>query len=560
MSGKVLILDDEESIRFTFEEFLSGEGYQVATAATVDEAVELLQRCEIDLIFSDILIAGGDGIDFLETCRSRYAHIPVVMMTGFPTMDTATAALRFGAYDYVAKPVTQQVLLKTTRMALDFKRIRDEKRRYRAHLKAVFSSVKDCIITVDQQLRVVNFNDSSKIHPLFLWLKQGISIPADAPGGDLIKQALQQAVSRAESVEHKRLAFSNNGQGECIVTLTTTPLLTASGDTVGAVLVARDETRIHQLETCLEERRRFHGMIGASSAMQEIFVLLTKLADVTTSVLVTGESGTGKELVVDALHYQGPRKNGPLIKVNCSALSENLLESELFGHVKGAFTGAVRSHVGRFEAAAGGTIFLDEIGDISPRIQVKLLRVLQEKIIEKVGDSTPIPVDVRVVAATHQDLAEKIKQGTFREDLFYRLKVVKLILPPLRERRADIPLLIDHFIAQFNNRFSRRIRAVSSAVERILLTHQWPGNIRELEHVMEHAFVLCKEDLIELWDLPPELLGVSGGAVTPDENEAEVIIRALTKTGGNKTRAARLLNISRRTIYRKIAELNIETG
>jgi transcriptional regulator with PAS, ATPase and Fis domain len=299
--------------------------------------------------------------------------------------------------------------------------------------------------------------------------------------------------------------------------------------------------------------------------MQNIYRLLEDLANLDTTVLITGESGTGKELVARALHYSGNRAFQPFTTVNCSALAESLLESELFGHVKGAFTGAIKDRLGRFETANGGTIFLDEIGDISPLIQLKLLRVLQEKEFERVGESTPRKVDVRVIASTNKDLREKVRNGEFRQDLYYRLKVVEVVLPPLRERLEDIPLLVDHFRGIFNERFGKNIEGISGEVLNIFMNYSWPGNVRELEHVMEHAFVLCHGGLITMEQIPVDIRNVmpSGHSIrqkskTKAPREKEEIINALKNTGWNKAKAARLLGIGRRTIYRKIDDYQIE--
>ncbi len=257
----------------------------------------------------------------------------------------------------------------------------------------------------------------------------------------------------------------------------------------------------------------------------------------------------------------GGRKDKPLVKVNCSTLSENLLESELFGHVKGAFTGAVSDRIGRFQKADGGTIFLDEIGDISPRMQSSLLRVLQEKEFERVGDSKPLRVDVRVIAATNKDLEEKVKRGEFREDLYYRLKVVELSLPPLRDRKEDIPLLVEHYLKQFNAKFHKQIDAVSAEVEKIFMNYPWPGNVRELKHALEHAFILCRADTITAELLPSHLTAsreagdASRGAT--GNVDAQAILRALEKTAWNKAKAARLLGMDRKTLYRNIEKYHI---
>ena len=265
--------------------------------------------------------------------------------------------------------------------------------------------------------------------------------------------------------------------------------------------------------------------------------------------------------MAEALHHGGVRSNKPLIKVNCSALSENLLETELFGHVKGAFTGAIQDKVGRFQRADGGTILLDEIGDISPSIQLRLLRVLAEKEFERVGDSTPVKVDVRIVAATNQDLREKIRRGEYREDLYYRLRVVELTSPPLRERREDLPLLVDHFLDKFNQQFNKKIVAISADVMKLFMDYPWPGNVRELEHSLEHAFVLCHQSIIGFNDLPPEFKDIAETRTSfladKKEDDTQAMLQALEKTDWNKAKAARLLGISRQTLYRKIEMYNL---
>ena len=361
-------------------------------------------------------------------------------------------------------------------------------------------------------------------------------------------------------VEINRTECMQKGQLRQIVTLNTSPLLDSNNMFSGAVMVIRDETRINNLERDLKERQQHHNIIGHNENMQKIYSLIEDLSDVMTTVLITGESGTGKELVADAIHFTGERSSSPLVKVNCSALSESLLESELFGHVKGAFTGADKNKIGRFQKAHSGTIFLDEIGDISPRMQLRLLRVLQEMVFERVGDSTPIRVDVRVIAATNQDLPEKVRLGEFREDLYYRLKVVEIFVPPLRDRMDDIPVMVDHFIQKFNGKFKKNIEAISEGVQRIFMAYHWPGNVRELEHTLEHAFVLCRQNTIAQEHLPTHFHEMSArqtSALNGNEIDHEAVREALRKSGGNKAKAARLLGINVRTIFRKIEKYNI---
>jgi len=484
------------------------------------------------------------------------------MMTGYPILDTATEAVRLGAFDYVTKPVVQGVLLRIANMALQHKRVLDEREWYRSHLEAIFGSIEDAIITVDREMTILELNDAAtqlcglargdigkKLRDVYL------------PSKEWILGAVGETLERTQAVRPGRLEHRRAGMPTLVMSLSTVPLLDRTGRSMGAVLVARDETRLAGLERELGEKTGMRGIVGKSEAMRRVYSLIESLADVETTVLITGESGTGKELVAEALHHQGVRSAGPLVKVHCSALSETLLESELFGHVKGAFTGAVGDRIGRFQRADGGTIFLDEIGGISPRVQSSLLRVLQEKEFERVGESRPTRVDVRVIAATNKDLKEKIARGQFREDLYYRLAVFNVPLPPLRERRDDILPLLEHFLGTFNRKLSRSVRGVSSDVERVFMEYPWPGNVRELEHALEHAFILCPGDTLCVDHLPSELQdcfrGTSGPRKTTEEDEASAIREALRKTAGNKARAARLLGIDRKTLYRKLARYNL---
>jgi two-component system response regulator AtoC len=327
-----------------------------------------------------------------------------------------------------------------------------------------------------------------------------------------------------------------------------------------------------RLQQSIQERYSFANMIGRSPAMQEIFGTITKVAEYKTTVLITGESGTGKELIARAIHYHSPRAENPLVTVNCGAIPESLLESELFGHRKGAFTDAIRDKRGLFEEAHDGSIFLDEIGELPRSLQVKLLRVLQEEEIKRLGDTRPIKIDVRVLAATTKDLASEVKAGRFRDDLFYRINVLQVTVPPLRERAGDLGLLIQHFVDKTAKRLGLQVNPVDPAVLRTLQRYSWPGNVRELENVIERALVMAGGRPIEPEDLPPALL--EGQAQTspllPDDGtlsikeasrrlERELIRRALEKTGGNRTQAARLLEISHPALLYKIKDYGLDT-
>jgi transcriptional regulator with PAS, ATPase and Fis domain len=295
--------------------------------------------------------------------------------------------------------------------------------------------------------------------------------------------------------------------------------------------------------------------------MQEVYELIESVAPSDATVLIEGESGTGKELVANAVHFQSARSNSPFIKVSCAALSETILESELFGHVKGAFTGAYRDRTGRFEQAHGGTLFLDEIGEIGPAVQVKLLRVLQEREIERVGDMKTRKVDVRIIAATNRNLKQLVQEGRFREDLYYRLKVVTIEMPPLRSRKQDIPLLVEIFVSSLNAKYKKTVTGISPASMDLLMEYAWPGNVRELENAMEHAFVKVRKDVLLPADFPHELRQEASAAV--DQRGAargldrNYLIAMLKRSGGSRTKAARALGIDRTTLWRHLKKHNI---
>ena len=565
MKAKILVIDDEEGIRFTFSKFLSARDYDVSTANGFDEAIACISDNDFDVIFADIILSGKSGLDILREIKKRNLKCPVIMITGYPNIDTASEAIRIGAFDYIPKPIDKNALFHLIDVALQHKSVIDENEKYRSNLEAIFRSVNEAIITVDKDLQVLEINEAAKticgLTRNVIGTKfASISSKCDQKCIDL----LSETITSKQSVEVNNLECRLKDRAEQIVSLTTSPLLNRHNEFTGAVLVISDETRLTDLERELDERQQFHKIIGKSKKMQEVYSLIELLTDVETTVLILGESGTGKELVAEALHYKGGRKHNQMVKVTCSALSEGLLESELFGHVKGSFTGAIKDKIGRFQLADGGTIFLDEIADISPKIQVDLLRVLQDKEFEPVGDSATLKVDVRVVAATNQNLAEKVKQDEFREDLYYRLNVMKIALPPLRDRLEDIPLLVEFFIKKFNQKFGKQIRSISSDVEKIFMNYDWPGNIRELEHSLEHSFILCRQATITVDHLPAELksftVNETGFYNNGKADNPEVIRDALEKTAWNKTKAASLLGISRRSIYRKIKEHNISQG
>jgi PAS domain S-box-containing protein len=565
MRANILIVDDERSIRVTFESFLASAGYQVATAANYDDALNRIKETIPDVIFADILLGGKTGIDLLEKVKKMDEHIPVVMITGAPNLETASKSIRLGAFDYISKPVEKDLLLDTALRALRFKKVVEENTRIRSDLEAIFMSVKDGIIMVDQDLRIVEMNGAAarmcRVSRKAAIGQSFASLPVMCGGKGL--ELLQWTIKKQEPIELQRFECRHPDHPAQVISLNASPLMKQGGKFSGAVLVLRDVTSLAALGKDLNERRQFYHIIGQNAKMQKIYSLLENLADLQTTVLITGESGTGKELVAETLHHIGPRSQGPLVKVNCAALSESLLESELFGHVKGAFTGAVSDKIGRFQKANGGSIFLDEIGDISPKMQLNLLRVLQEMEFERVGDSTPIRVNVRVITATNRNLGERVHLGEFREDLYYRLNVVEIPIPPLRDRLDDLPLLVEHFLKKLNWKFNKVIVGLTEQAQQSLMNYPWPGNARELEHALEHAFVLCRGDSITADHLPVSITAFKGGQIVPTRTDkgflsCEAVEDALEKTSWKISRAALLLGVDRRTVYRKMKTFGIE--
>jgi two-component system, NtrC family, response regulator AtoC len=460
---RILVCDDEESLRHMLQVFLSREGYEVASVASAAAALAELDQRDYDCLLCDVRMPKTSGLDLLDELRRRGRAPTVIMMSAYGSHELALDAMKRGAYDYVSKPFKPDEMHLVLKKAEERERLRRE----------------------NQSLR----------------------------------QALAERTAAAPATPH---------------------------------ILA--------------------GMLGKSPAMQQVFRTLQKVAEYKTNVLITGESGTGKELVARALHMLGPRAQAPFVAVNCGAIPENLLESELFGHKKGAFTDASRDKKGLFEEAHTGTLFLDEIGEMPLGLQVKLLRAIQEEEIRRLGDNKEIQIDVRVVAATTRDLQAEAKTGRFREDLFYRLNVLPMQLPSLRERREDIPLLVEHFIRRNAEKHAHagiKVEGVSAEAMDLLYAYGWPGNVRELENTIERAMVLCEGSRIE-----PALLEdririakdriqstLSAGELSIKKTtrviEEELIRKALQLTGGNRTSAAKILEISHRALLYKIKDYGI---
>jgi len=454
-----LVVEDDEDMRGLIVKVVQMRGHQVIGCGNAETAWTTYQEGSFSIVFLDWELPGMDG---LELCRKVRSHPKgersvIVMITARDQSDDLQAVLRAGANDYIAKPVTLDML--KVRLAIAEQSVRNIDRRYEA------------------------------------------------------EDALRE----------------------------------------------QQET-VQDLKRQLNEKTQFRDLIGKSRSMGQLYAQIRDLAKVDTTVLIEGETGTGKELVARAIHFSSQRKAGPFIAVNCAGLTDSLLGSQLFGHKKGAFTGAVENQQGFFEAADGGTVFLDEIGDISPAVQTSLLRVLQEREIVRIGESKPRKVDVRVLAATHHNLSQDVTNGSFRADLLYRIRVARIQLPSLRERREDISLLVTSFLGQCSAVTGKPVDQVSREAMHALTSYAWPGNVRELKSAIESALISCKDTMIQVEDLPPEVLDsrVAQRAVLVDPpDEKSRMLAALDQAKGNRTLAARLLGMSRATLYRRLTELNL---
>jgi DNA-binding NtrC family response regulator len=450
MSARLLVADDDAVARNLLSEVLTREGYEVRATADGAEALSVCENEVIDLALLDLRMPGLDGIALLGRLVTLRPDVPVVILTAFAAMDTAIAAIRAGAYDYVSKPFRMEEIRLVVRRALEARRLAQENRHYRAELK---------------------------------------------------------------------------------------------------------------------ERYRVDNLVGQSPAMVAVYKTIARVAPLDATVLVCGETGTGKELVARAIHYAGARAHRPFVVVDCSTVPDALFESELFGHVRGAFTGAVATRRGLLETADGGTVLIDEIGELSATLQAKLLRVLQERAVRRLGGNESLPIDVRVIAATHRDLRACVASGAFREDLYYRLNVVTIGLPALRERLDDLPLLARHFLDKHARAAGKAVTGFARETLRALSAHRWPGNVRELEHAIERAVALTSTPVLLPDDLPDDVRDgadrpprTPSRAMTLDEMKDWYVEAVLRQVHGNKVRAAEILGIDRRTLYRMLARTAPEGG
>ncbi len=452
--NKILIVEDEENTLQGLVEILSEEGFKVTGVSDGESGLKEIQKNSFDLILSDLMLPGINGLEFIEEAHLYDNDLPVVIMTAHGTVRNAVKAMKKGVSDYLTKPIDIDELLLIIKKSLNEKALKKENKYLKAYIK---------------------------------------------------------------------------------------------------------------------DKYRFENIIGASGPILEVFEKVKKVAVTNSTILVRGESGTGKELIARAIHINSQRADNPFIEINCASLPDTLLESELFGHERGAFTGAIKTKKGRFELADSGTIFLDEIGEINSEVQIKLLRVLQEKVISRLGSTKGIKIDVRLIAATNRNLEKALKEGKFRDDLYYRLNVIPVFIPPLRDRTPDIPLLIEYFIQKFCKENNKENLKIPKEALDVCLNYKWPGNVRELENAIENAVVLCDDKTINPVDLPFYLRSyeLSGEEFVPQADndldlnkqieiaEKRIIEKALQKSNNNRTKAAKLLSVSLRTIRYKVKKYNL---
>ncbi len=435
------------------------------------------------------------------------------------------------------------------------------------HRDVILDSISEGVFTIDDDWNVTSFNRAAE-------RISGVS-REEAIGRqccDVFRSsicenlcALRETLRTGRPIADKAI-YIVNADGERVpISISTGILRDTEGNAIGGVETFRDLTTVEELRKELSEKYTFADIIGRGSTMRKVFDILPQVAESDSTALIEGASGTGKELVARAIHNLSSRKEERFVALNCGALPDTLLESELFGYKRGAFTDARQDKPGRFAMAEGGTILLDEIGDISPAMQIRLLRVLQERVYEPLGSVEPVEADVRVIAATNKDLGKLVRKGEFREDLFYRVNVIRIELPPLKDRREDIPLLVDHFVAKFNNLQNKDVTGVTEEVMAVLMEYDYPGNVRELENLIERAFVLCKSGFIEAIHLPsflqdevPHPRTKGKGAATLKDLEAIHIADALRRHQGNRTKAAQELGIDPSTLFRKMKSLDLD--
>jgi DNA-binding NtrC family response regulator len=573
----ILIVEDEGLVARDVQNRLIAQGYSVAGwVISGEEALAEVEASSPDLVLMDIHLKGSvDGIEAAEQIREKY-DVPVVFVTALADDDTLNRAKIADPFGFILKPFSERDLHSTIEIALYKHELDRSLRDQRAFLSAIFEGVPCSIAVVDDDHRIKMINrefvdafgvTEVKCIGTCIGDVLGCSIGIESPGrcgtmddchGCKVHIAIKTALDGQTTKKvHCQIACTDSRYSRQLTLQLSSAALRHRGEDL-AILILEDITELTGLRRLLTAEKSFAGIVGATPVMMEIFNTIREIADINVPAMVLGESGTGKELVAEAIHDQGTRSRKVFVPVNCGAIPDGLLESELFGHERGAFTGAVRERKGRFQLAHGGTIFLDEIGDLSPAMQVKLLRVLQEGTFEKVGGERTITVDVRVICATNKDLEYEVEVGNFREDLYYRLCVVPITLPPLRDRIEDIPLIAEFIIEKESAISGGRLISLSPDVLKVFMAHSWPGNIRELQNAIRYAFIKCTAGVILPEHLPPNVRDFADRVIPPKKTRTalteEALAEALEKTEGNRSEAAKMLGVSRATLYRFLAD------
>ncbi len=621
--SKVLFIDDEEGIRKIFSILLRKEGYQVFTAKSGEEGLKIFEQEMPPIVITDIKMPGMDGIGVLKRVKEINPEAEVIIITGYGNMNSAIEALKLDASDFLPKPVKDEALLVALKRAQEKLELRIKLKKYTHNLEDLVrertkelqraqeqiktfyevsryisenTSLKETIDFVLKKIKeMVNYDyalplifnskkdnfiniegyDSPNI--LGNWT-QAYSIasmtePMDMERWSSKRLPLTEALKKFSYIASIPIAKEKEVMGSIILASYDSGSFSAQNmrfiylmlsQTSGVIrrIILQDE-QLERLHNQIKMLSGYGDIIGKDPKMQRIYQLILDIAPSNATVLIQGESGTGKELVARAIHMNSPRKDKPFVVVNCSAYPQTLIESELFGYEKGAFTGATQRKLGRFEIAHEGTIFLDEVSEIPLPSQVKILRFLQFQEFERLGGTETTKVNVRVIAATNKDLGEEVKKGNFREDLYYRLNVIPINLPPLRERKGDIPLLVEYFLKRLSTQSGKGIKELSPGAMQSLINYNWPGNVRELENVLEYAFVLTKGKIIEAKALPPALR--SSGIIwskdkiaSLEDNEKKFLIEMLNEFNWNKLQVAKRLGISRSTLYAKLKKYNLK--
>jgi PAS domain S-box-containing protein len=438
------------------------------------------------------------------------------------------------------------------------------KKQFQAHHQIILDSIADGVFTVDMEMNITSFNRAAE-HITRFSRKDAIGLPCyDVLRANVCEEncLLRQTIDTEQPVINYPVYILRADKKLIPISVTTALLKDAAGRIVGGVETFRDLTAVDKLRKVIRKQHSFEDIVSKNAKMLDLFAILPQVAESNCSVLIEGDSGTGKELFARAIHNNSPRRNGPFVAINCGALPDSLCESELFGYKAGAFTDAKKDKPGRFALAENGTLFLDEIGDVSPAVQSRLLRVLEEKVYEPLGATETCTSNARVITATNRDLQKLVGEGKFRDDLYFRIDIVKLSLPPLSKRKEDIPLLLEHFIDQFNHLTGKKIMGISRKAVAALMLYDWPGNVRELENAIEHAFVLCMEGIIRLHHLPARVVPQGGVSLASRglslrEAEKRTILQALERNQWKKMATARELEIDKNTLRRKIKRLGI---